>query len=60
MGLKRTTSGWCETGHHGRCCYVLQDENQHRPRIECSCSCHAVRRAEMAATATAAAGGQTT
>ena len=28
MGLKRTTSGWCETGHHGRCCYVLQDENQ--------------------------------
>jgi hypothetical protein len=42
-------SGWCETGHHGRCCFVLQDENAHRPRIECNCSCHAVRRADLAA-----------
>lgn len=49
-------SGWCETGHHGRCCYVLQDENDHRPRLECNCSCHAVHRAELAA---AAAGSQT-
>ena len=44
------SSGWCETGHHGRCCFVLQDSNEHRPRLECNCSCHAVLRAEAAST----------
>ena len=47
--MKRSiTSGWCETEHHGRCVFVLQDANERRPRIECGCSCHAATRAALA------------
>jgi hypothetical protein len=52
---RQLSSGWCETGNHGRCGFVLQDDNGHRPHIECSCSCHAVTRA----TAAAGVGAQT-
>jgi hypothetical protein len=49
MFVKKFPSGWCSTGHHTKCSFVLQekadvyvhkDRTVHKPEVRCSCDCH--------------------
>lgn len=49
--MKRTRSGWCESGHCSRCPKILQVATGRRPEIHCDCDCHrreAIRRRVVA------------
>lgn len=40
MKARAIQSGWCNSGHHGKCSFELQTATEKRRRITCSCPCH--------------------